>query len=283
MKKRGLAAIVLTGIVAVGTFGFNVPAGATEASAADNSADYTITIPSELKVSKIGWNATDGIQATGVAFDSDKKLIVTAESQNNIAGKGWALAAEDDNTNNNTIGYNLVTNETAYNTAAQPASWKFSGDEVKASARKDMGIVVEDYTKKNLPAGTYTDTVDFTVKVLTYLKIEKPQSNDNTVEYLDDVKFYYFPGETYREAKDHEENSKWNIYTGKNEVNEIVEVTINMSATNYSLGNMFIDGDDNFAEGKHRDDQHQCSLTLDSKIESNHTYTHNITKIKAQQ
>lgn len=153
MKMRKFTTFALAAALALGTFGFSVPA-----KAADNSTDYTITIPATLTVAQSGWNATDGITAqvkSGDTFDSSKKLTVTAESTNS-----WALKSGD-----NSVGYNLATATGTYSSSATPASWEFSADELNATSgtNKAMGIIIDDYRSK--PAGTYQDTVTFTAAV----------------------------------------------------------------------------------------------------------------------
>ena len=153
MKQKKLATIALVAAMTIGTLGFSVPA-----KAADNSTDYTITIPATLTVEQKGWNATDGIKAqvkSGETFDTSKKMTVIAESTNS-----WALQSGQ-----NTIGYNLATATGTYSSSATPVSWEFSATELNANGgtNKGMGIIVEDYSNK--PAGTYQDTVTFTAKV----------------------------------------------------------------------------------------------------------------------
>ena len=158
MKQKKVATIALVAAMAIGTLGFSVPA-----KAAENSTDYTITIPATLTVEQKGWNATDGITAqvkSDDTFDSSKKLTVTAESKNN-----WALKSGD-----NSVGYNLATATGTYSSGATPASWEFSAGELNAESgtNKGMGIIVEDYSTK--PAGTYQDTVTFTASVVSAAK-----------------------------------------------------------------------------------------------------------------
>lgn len=160
MKMKKLTTFALAAALAIGTFGFSVPA-----KAADNSTDYTITIPATLTVEQKGWNATDGITAqvkSGDKFDTSKKLTVTAKSTNS-----WALKSGV-----NTIGYNLATASGTYSSSATPASWEFSAADLNAEGGKinPMGIIVEDYSSK--PAGTYQDTVTFTAKVEDAVKVE---------------------------------------------------------------------------------------------------------------
>ena len=135
-----------------------VPAFSMTALAADNSTDYTVTIPATLTVANSGWNATAGITAavkSGDTFDTGKKLSVTATSTNS-----WSLVS-----GSNSVGYNLATATGAYSSTATPASWEFSATELNASGgtNKAMGIIVDDYS--SMPAGTYQDTVTFTAKV----------------------------------------------------------------------------------------------------------------------
>ena len=143
IKKRILS-LALAGTMALGL----MPGMSMTALAADGDTSYTLTIPSTLNVANTGWNATDGISATG-SLASGKKLTVTTSSANS-----WALKSGD-----NSVGYKLATAST--DTEAT-TSWEFT--ELSSTAtKKDMGIIVEDYSTK--PAGTYTDTVTFTAKV----------------------------------------------------------------------------------------------------------------------
>lgn len=157
MKLKRWMTLALSGVLAAGTLGYaSVPAKADVAY----STEYEITIPSTLNVQNAGWNATTGITAklgNGEAFDSSKKLTVTAASAH-----GWTLVSD-----NNTVGYNLATegnNDSVYNAQAEVPSWEFAADEITTEGKnKGMGIIVEDYSEK--PAGSYQDTVTFTAKV----------------------------------------------------------------------------------------------------------------------
>ena len=143
MKLKKLASLALAGALTLGL----LPALSSPALA-DGDTSYTLTIPSTLSVANSGWNATDGISATGT-LASGKKLTVTASSANSFKLKSG----------NNEVGYKLATAST--DTEAT-TSWEFT--ELSSTAtKKDMGIIVEDYSSK--PAGTYTDTVTFTAKV----------------------------------------------------------------------------------------------------------------------
>lgn len=153
---------------------------------------YTLTIPAALTVVDSGWNATDGISATG-ELASSKKLIVTASSDDE-----YALVSGE-----NKVGYKLATAST--DTEAT-TSWIFDTLSSTTST-KPMGIIVEDYTGK--PVGTYTDTVTFTASVedakqLYSITITGPYShktlvmefyegdtwNDMAAKYPDTIKLY---------------------------------------------------------------------------------------------
>ena len=139
-----LLSLALTGALTLGL----LPAISSPALAAEGDTSYTITIPSTLTVANKGWNATDGISATGTLADG-KKLTVTATSANS-----WALKSGE-----NSVGYKLATAST--DTEAT-TSWTFDSLSSTA-ATKPMGIIVENYDNK--PAGTYQDTVTFTASV----------------------------------------------------------------------------------------------------------------------
>jgi len=147
MKQKKLATIALVAAMAIGTLGFSVPAKASEAPTT-TTTDYVLTIPSTLTVANSGWNNAGGISATG-SLASGKKLTVTASSENSFKLKSG----------NNEVGYKLAT---ASADTEATTSWTF--DSLSSTAtKKDMGIIVEDYSSK--PAGTYQDTVTFTAKV----------------------------------------------------------------------------------------------------------------------
>lgn len=157
MKMKKLSTIALAAAMAIGTFGFSVPA-----KAADNSTDYTITIPATLTVAQSGWNATDGITAqvkSGDTFDSSKKLTVTASSASE-----WNLKSGE-----NAIAYKMASateQEKSYADATATTSLEISAEDLNTGNYiAPFGIVVEDYSDK--PAGEYKDTVTFTAKVET--------------------------------------------------------------------------------------------------------------------
>lgn len=131
--------------------GVTVTAQATEPPAAPLFGTYTLTIPSALNIANPGWNATDGISASG-ELPQGKTLSVTASSDGE-----FALV-------NNLNSEKKIPYALAAATDATPTDvWTF--DSVTAEAQTlPMGVIVEDYT--DMPAGTYEDTVTFTVKVV---------------------------------------------------------------------------------------------------------------------
>ena len=168
MKMKKLTSIALAAALAIGTFGFSVPAKATEVT----TTDYVLTIPATLNVKDAGWNATDGITANNSThnFDTGKKLSVTATSDHD-----WKLAADGVT---DTVGYNLA--------AFGDNSWEFSAAELNEASgtNKAMGIIVEDYSNK--AAGNYQDTVTFTASVedarhLYSITLTGPYSNATLV------------------------------------------------------------------------------------------------------
>ena len=145
--RKILLSLTLSGMMVLGL----MPGMSMTALADGSTSTYTVTIPSTLSVTAKGWNATSGISVTG-SLENGKKLTVTASSDGE-----FALVNQSDNTQK--VGYKLAT--TSSDTEGT-TSWEFT--ELSSTAtRKDMGIIVEDYSSK--PAGSYTDTVTFTAKI----------------------------------------------------------------------------------------------------------------------
>ena len=84
--KKRILSLALAGALTLGL----LPAFSSPALAADGDTSYTLTIPSTLTVANSGWNATDGISATGT-LESGKKLTVTAASANSWALKSGSI------------------------------------------------------------------------------------------------------------------------------------------------------------------------------------------------
>ena len=161
IKKR-IFSLALAGALALGL----VPAFSMTALADGDTSTYTLTIPSTLTVADKGWNATDGISATGT-LASGKKLTVTASSANS-----WALKQQD---SSETVGYTMK--ETSAGEAK--TAWEFTT--LPGSAT--LGIDVADYSSK--PAGTYQDTVTFTVKVEDAAVVKTLSVGNMTLNYCD--------------------------------------------------------------------------------------------------
>ena len=109
---------------------------------------YIITIPTKLDAKGSGYNATDGISASGEILAS-QKVVVTASSANN-----WKLK-----NGNNTISYYLTTAEDGPKTT----QWTFYEDELAETITKPLGAVVEECSRK--PSGEYADTVTFSARL----------------------------------------------------------------------------------------------------------------------
>ncbi len=151
---------------------------------------YTLTIPSALNITNPGWNATDGISASGT-LPQGKTLSVTASSDGEFA-------LVNNLNSEKKIPYALATA-----TDATPTDvWTF--DSVTAEAQTlPMGVIVEDYT--DMPAGTYEDTVTFTVKV-----VDAAKTISIKLGFDGETTFYFADGETWQEAiTNHSENSGW--------------------------------------------------------------------------
>ena len=109
---------------------------------------YIITIPAKLDVKNPGYNATDGLSASGTIL-ADKKVVVTASSAN-----AWALKS-----GSNAISYYLTDAEDG----AKTTQWTFYEDELAETTTRPLGAVVEDYSRK--PSGEYADIVTFTARM----------------------------------------------------------------------------------------------------------------------
>jgi len=185
IKKRILS-LALAGTLTLGL----LPAFSSPALAAEGDTSYTLTIPSTLTVANSGWNATDGISATG-SLASGKKLTVMASSANS-----WALKSGE-----NSVGYNLATATGTYSSSATPASWEFT-ELSNTAMTKPMGIIVEDYSSK--PAGTYQDTVTFTAKVEDAVVIHTTLSVGDVIhlgEVLSISTTYFTGGQAIQSSK----------------------------------------------------------------------------------
>jgi len=239
MKQKKVATIALVAAMTIGTLGFSVPA-----KAADNSTDYTITIPATLTVEQKGWNATDGITAkvkSGDTFDSSKKLTVTAASANK-----WNLKSGE-----NAIAYKMASateQEKSYADATATTTLEISAEDLNTgNYEAPFGIVVEDYTDK--PAGTYQDTVTFTASVesaakkLTLTGSYDVNSTDERV--TKSLEIEYTDNDTWKDIVErYDEVSTWDygnapegkiIYFWKDDDAEGCQLKSKQSTYNYEL------------------------------------------------
>ena len=227
IKKR-IFSLALAGALTMGL----LPAFSSPALAADNVSTYTLQIPSTLTVSAAGWNETSGLTAavtSGDTFDSGKKLTVTAASTNS-----WSLKS-----GSNSVGYNLATATGTYSSTATPASWEFTAAELNTSGgtNKAMGIIVDDYSSK--PAGTYTDTVTFTVKVEDAAVVKTLTVEDVTLDYCD--------GDTWQQIVDRNPDKIKTASSGGWEV-RIVKINGSFESWNLCKGSI---GSNNFVYADH--------------------------------
>ena len=247
-KRRILSTFLAASMITTCMAGMSVPA-----SADGETSTYSITIPSTLDVSGAGYTQlTGGIKASGTISG---KLTLSAESTNEWNLKDGTKA----------VPYKLTESNTSTDLKD---SWEFAAADLTGTGKtENVYVYIAETDYNNAAAGTYTDTVTFTASVedaapvLTYIEVGKKYNNG-----LDNVKFYYIPGETYREAVQkhgQESGMNWNIYEGSN------NTTIYW---NRGDGNLYINNKDNFATGSSA----YCGFTLDSVVDPNQTYTHNI-------
>ena len=142
-------------------------------------------------------------------------------------------------------------------------TWSSSNTSVATVANGVVTPVAAGTATITATAGGKTATCNVTVveapKVLTSIAVAKKY---DAPFLMDGVKFYYIPGETYRQAvNNHTENANWQIDG---------DVNIYWKDDD-GLGFLYIDGDVDF-----RTEQGSCTLTLDSVVDPNHTYTHDI-------
>ena len=206
MKLKKLASLALAGALTLGL----LPTLAAPALATGGDSTYTLTIPSTLTVANSGWNATDGISATGT-LASGKKLTVTATSDGE-----FALVSGE-----NKVNYKLAESgdtNTTYANATEKASWEFTTLSNEATTQP-MGIVVEDYSSK--PTGTYTDTVTFTAAVEDNLVSFTVKRVGGSNPNFTDGNYTVAPGTTWQQFIDSGNAptclsiGTWGIYSGK--------------------------------------------------------------------
>ena len=120
---------------------------------------YLLEVPAEFTITQAGWNSLGTIKishdttAGGEAFSTDKKVVVTAASQNGGLTSGT-----------NTITYAI---KSAESDTEAVTTFEFSAAEINAEGgtSKAIGVDVEDYNEK--PAGEYEDYITYTAEVET--------------------------------------------------------------------------------------------------------------------
>ena len=175
------------------------------------NSTYTLTIPAAVTVSGAGWNATDGVGASG-ELATGKKLTVTAAS-----GDAFALVCEG----KGTIGYYLA----ATATDTQPTtSWTFTALDDETTTQP-MGVIVSEADYSSARPGTYTDTVTFTAQVEDAAALQKLTipayvwSDEMEEDVQVDVDFYYMAGETWKQAiQNHSENTGWSTFDNSDDM-----------------------------------------------------------------
>ena len=114
---------------------------------------YILTIPASFNVQNEGWNEIGNISAVGYLAEG-KKLVVSADSENH-----WCLKKEGANEEINYYIRGNAEGEEVY-------SWEFNELSETPATRK-IGVDVEPFKGKDLPAGKYTDVLTFTASVET--------------------------------------------------------------------------------------------------------------------
>lgn len=151
-KLKKTAAFVLALTLTAGA----VPAaigGAAIVANADNApvSDYTLTIPASFDIKNEGWNEIGDISVTGQLADG-KKLVVSADSANH-----WGMKNE---ASGKYVNYDLKNSAEGEFTK----QWEFTSLS-ETPAVQTIGIDVEPFKGKDLPAGEYTDVLTFTASV----------------------------------------------------------------------------------------------------------------------
>lgn len=112
---------------------------------------YILTIPASFNVQNEGWNEIGDISAVGYLADG-KKLVVSADSANH-----WGMKNE---ASGQYVNYDLKNSAEGDFTN----QWEFT-ELSETPAVQTIGIDVEPFKGKDLPAGEYTDVLTFTASV----------------------------------------------------------------------------------------------------------------------
>lgn len=168
MSIRKLTSILITALILFGAtsaFGadYKTRITLTVAHASTTDEAYVLTVPDELTLSGSGWNSVGNVNVahdstkTTTTFDTSKKVVVTASSQNG------GLTNTTDSTK--TIAYTFKNAETETGDGSSTLSIEFSASEINTSGgtNKSFGIVVADTSSAT--SGTYEDYITYTAEV----------------------------------------------------------------------------------------------------------------------
>ena len=170
MTIRKISAIILATAVLFGAttaFGaeYKTKITLTVAHASTTDEAYVLTVPADLTLSGSGWNSIGNVNVahdstqTTTTFDTSKKVVVTASSQNG------GLTNTSDSTKK--ISYTFKNAETETGDGSSTLSIEFSASEINTSGgtNKSFGIVVADTSSAT--SGTYEDYITYTATVET--------------------------------------------------------------------------------------------------------------------
>ena len=168
MTIRKISAIILATAVLFGAttaFGaeYKTKITLTVAHASTTDEAYVLTVPADLTLSGSGWNSIGNVNVahdstqTTTTFDTSKKVVVTASSQNG------GLTNTTDSTKK--ISYTFKNTEDETGDGSSTLSIEFSASEINTSGgtNKSFGIVVADTSTAT--NGTYEDYITYTAEV----------------------------------------------------------------------------------------------------------------------
>ncbi|MBR4196257.1 MAG: hypothetical protein IKQ95_06055 [Synergistaceae bacterium] len=168
MSIRKLTSILITALILFGAtsaFGaeYKTKLTLTVAHASTTDEAYVLTVPADLTLSGSGWNSIGNVNVahdstkTTTTFDTSKKVVVTASSQNS------GLTNTTDSTKK--ISYTFKNAETETGDGSSNLSIEFSASEINTSGgtNKSFGIVVADTSSAS--NGTYEDYITYTAEV----------------------------------------------------------------------------------------------------------------------
>ena len=147
MRLKKFGALFLAGAMMTGTIGVMSP---TQVKAVTPANTYTMKVPADVNIKNPGWNSLGKIEITGTV-NTGKKVTVTAETTNHFALKSGE----------NSVSYTMKTKEDG---SAQ-TSFEFDAASINTEGGASQAIGVDVGDLAETPAGTYTDTIQFTGKM----------------------------------------------------------------------------------------------------------------------